>query len=194
MNQVAFPRIWAFCGILLIISCSRTQDTPKAFKEIKNDVSNAGQVEQLQHFLDAVKSAERVIVYEGLPHHLFEEELLETELKSKKTIKMLEYPFYAEGVEPKKEDAIQLTNLLSAVESFAPFSGEKKCGGFHPDYDLDWHVSGSIYRAFVCFGCHEIKIIVSGNAVLFDLSDNAYDSLKRILQTYRKQRPLSKGS
>lgn len=106
---------------------------------------------------EAVARAERVVLYEGLPHQFFERDLLACELATKKTVRLHGFPFYAEVLPLKEADAKELTRLFTDVRSFQPFSGYKKCGGFHPDYAIEWHVGKEIYRCLVCFGCQEIK-------------------------------------
>src|SRR6516165_3185263 len=90
--------------------------------------------DNLKLLVEGVKKANKVVLYEGLPHQFFDKDLLEQELKNKKTVKVHDYPFYAETLALKDEDAKRLTELFCAADSFAKFRGPKRCGGFHPDY------------------------------------------------------------
>ncbi len=52
----------------------------------------------------------------------------------------------------------RLKTLLSDPGSYAAYSGEKKCGGFHPDHAVEWTAGGRTYQVLICFGCFEAKI------------------------------------
>src|SRR5262245_19676184 len=45
-----------------------------------------------------IAKADKVSLYEGLPHQLYESELLRQELKSKETVIFNGFPFYAEAL------------------------------------------------------------------------------------------------
>ncbi|QJW94473.1 hypothetical protein [Frigoriglobus tundricola] len=140
----------------------------------------------------AVAKADKVALLEGLPHPMFEKKLLESELKTKKTVSHHGFPFYAEPVALKEADAKTLTKLFTDETSFKAFSGAKKCGGFHPDYCIEWHVGKDLYRCLVCFGCHEVKVFGPKTELYCDITKDAYDSFKTVLQPYRKNRPERK--
>jgi hypothetical protein len=137
----------------------------------------------------AVAEADKVVLYEGLPHQAFERNLLDEELKTKKTVQHDGFPFYAEALQLKEADAKELTRLFTDASSFQPFTGHKKCGGFHPDYCIEWHVGPEVYRCLVCFGCHEVKVFGPKAGLYCDIRNQAYDKFKEVLQPYRKQRP-----
>ena len=46
---------------------------------------------------------------------------------------------------------------------------EKKCGGFHADFVIEWYRGQERYQAFICFGCCELKLLGPGINVLYDL-------------------------
>src|SRR5262245_61259592 len=93
-------------------------------------------------FAAAVRKADVVALYEGLPHQMFEEQLLAEELHTKQTIRLQGYPFYQEPLPLKEADAKQLTELFCNPRSFRPIRATgiyvKACGGFHPDYCIEW--------------------------------------------------------
>ncbi len=141
---------------------------------------------------NGVQKSDKVILREGLPHQTFERELLDQELKSKKTVKFNEFPYYGESLQLKEGDAKKLTALFCDPKSFEPFLGYKKCGGFHPDYCIEWQVGKEVYRAHICFGCHEMKCFGPKAELYCDISDDAYKQLEEILHSYRKNRPQPK--
>lgn len=142
-------------------------------------------------FTSAVASAEKMTLYEGLPHQAFESDLLESERRSKPVQELHGYWFYKEPLAPSAEDARRLTQMLSDAAAFAPFSGEKKCGGFHPDYAVEWQKGSSAYRALICFGCDEAKLFGPGIDERHDLSQSALPELEALLAKHHKNRPPS---
>jgi hypothetical protein len=142
--------------------------------------------------MEAVRQAEKVALYEGLPHQMFESHLLEEERRTKAVQELNGYPFYQEPLTLTSGDAQRLSGILSEPATYQPFSGEKKCGGFHPDYAVEWHVGADRYRALLCFGCHEAKLFGPGLESRNDLNRAAYDELQELLKGYRKNRPATK--
>src|SRR5262249_23316207 len=55
-------------------------------------------------WLERCSKADKVVVYEGLPHQGYGPELVDKELKSKDTIQIQNYPFYREPLELKPAD------------------------------------------------------------------------------------------
>ncbi len=136
----------------------------------------------------SVRKADKVTLYEGLPHQLFHSEVFEEELKTKQTVRLHNFAFYAEPLDLKETDAKKLTDLYSDPKSFRPFLGYKACGGFHPDYCIEWHVGKSIYRALICFGCHEMKSFGPEAELYCDIDDKAYKQLQETLIAYGRNR------
>jgi hypothetical protein len=140
----------------------------------------------------AIDKATRVVLYEGLPHQTWEAKALAQELKSQKTVKLHDFPFYQETLSLEKQDTKDLTALLTRAGSLRPFSGAKLCGGFHPDYCVEWHLGKEVYRVLICFGCHEVKLHGPKTSVYCDVEDKALAGLQRLLKPYRKNRPRKK--
>ena len=150
--------------------------------------------DNLKLLVEGVKKANKVVLYEGLPHQFFDKDLLEQELKNKKTVKVHDYPFYAETLALKDEDAKRLTELFCAADSFAKFRGPKRCGGFHPDYCVEWQDGKGVYHVLVCFGCHEVKCYGPKVDLYCDINNDAYKEFEKVLKPYRKNRPEKKGA
>jgi hypothetical protein len=143
----------------------------------------------LTKLTSAVQDSDTVVLYEGLPHHLYEQNLLEQELKSKKTTRIHGYPFYEEILPLNNEDAKKLLVLYCDPSSFRPWMGEKQCGGYHPDYCIEWHVGPNVYQALICFGCCEVKSYGPRAEPYCDIQGDALDKFKSILKPYQKNRP-----
>ena len=143
----------------------------------------------LPKFTSAVKNADRVVLYEGLPHQGNEHNLFEQELRAKKTVQIHGYPFYEETLPLKGEDATKLLDLYCDPSSFRPWMGLKSCGGYHPDYCIEWHVGKDVYLALICLGCWEIKSYGPKTELYCDVENDAMDKFKAILKPYQKNRP-----
>ena len=99
------------------------------------------------------------------------------------------YPFYEEPLELRAEDAKRVTRVLAEPGGLQPFAGEKLCGGFHPDYTVEWRNGPDRRRALICFGCDEVKLFAPGLEVRHDMSPAGSKELEGVLGGYRKNRP-----
>lgn len=150
---------------------------------------NADPVDAARPFVLAIRGADAMSLYEGLPHQRSEREALASERRSKPVVELDGYPFYAEPLELRGDDGAWLTEILGAATTIAPWGGEKLCGGYHPDYALEWRRGEQRYRAHLCFGCDEVKLHGPGIALYYDLSDGAVQALSGLLRGYRTNRP-----
>src|SRR5688572_28119574 len=89
-------------------------------------------------FAEVVANADRVVLYEGLPHQDMERDLLEREISTKQTIYLGEYPFYAEPLSLTAKDAAALTEIFDGTDAFYGPPEVTVCGKFHPDYAIEW--------------------------------------------------------
>ena len=65
-----------------------------------------------------VLHADRLTVYEGLPHPRYEERVFEHELNTKQTIMLSGFPFYPEPLDLKTNDVQALRRLLGASGTY----------------------------------------------------------------------------
>ncbi len=136
-------------------------------------------------------SPDKITLYEGLPHQMYEAESLAKELK-KPTIEKGEFPFYRDPLALKEADARELGAILTDPDTIRPFEGEKKCGGFHPDYAIVVSARGEETNYLICFGCGEAKVCRPDRSESrYDLGHDAKSRLSVILKPYRKNRPVS---
>jgi len=134
---------------------------------------------------------DKLTLYEGLPHQLYETEKLVEERK-KPNIEKDGFPFYRDPLDLKEGDAELIASVLANPRTFQSFSGEKKCGGFHPDYAVVVSARGEEFTYLVCFGCGEVKVFRPDRSeTRYDLAKGANGQrLTTILRSYRKNRPL----
>lgn len=137
----------------------------------------------------AIGKADALTLYEGLPHQFHEPNALAQEQRDKQTVTLYGYPFYSQPLNVSTEDRDKLRGLLGTETSFFPWQGERKCGGFHPDYCAEWHADGQTYRVLICFGCSEIKIYGPSNSLRCDIKDESTRQVAELLKKYRKNRP-----
>src|ERR1041385_706800 len=147
----------------------------------------ADSIKATDDFRKSVASAEKVIVYEGLPHQMFEGELLQKESQRPDVLKIASYPFYTPATPAKNQD--HLRKLLADPKSVIAWRGEKRCGGFHPDYSISWTSGSKTYYALICFGCHEVIFSEGKRQFRYDLTEEAYDAFKEDLSSYASKRP-----
>lgn len=127
-------------------------------------------------------------VFEGLPHPLFERELFEREQRKNAFQEIENYPFYNEPLTVSQLDGVRVCGVLEKPGTYLPFSGEKRCGGFHSDFAIKWQRENSVEHALLCFGCREVKVAGDQGCLRSDLEHDAYEFLRSTLKPYRKIR------
>jgi len=145
--------------------------------------------------VEEIGRADQVVVYEGLPHQMHERELRQHELASGNVVRMEGVPFYAAEIAPTSEDAATLARIVSDPASFAPYGGYKSCGGFHPDFLVEWRTGpeGTPTRLHLCFGCLEMKAYGPGGEVHVEIAEAAARELLLTLKKYGDNRPDSRA-
>jgi hypothetical protein len=145
----------------------------------------------MPRFIDAFVKSGTAVIYEGLPHQNWESEQFKSEKRSKPTIELHGYYFYKEPVDLSREDEAMLQSLIVTTPPFKRLRpGIKQCGGYHPDFALQWHdAAGQTYDVLICFGCGEAKLYGPGIQLYCDAGGPSYKSLEEMLSKYRKNRP-----
>lgn len=135
--------------------------------------------------------ADRLEVYEGLPHPKAEKDLFEAEKTSKATIERHDFLFYKEPLSIESKLAKTLYSLSLNTKTLKAHS-PGFCGGFHPDYALVFHTGDKTIEVHICFGCGEIKFFGEGKVAVFSLSSSAKKQWRKLLTPLRKNRPEPK--
>lgn len=144
-------------------------------------------VEVTAKIRESLSKADKIFVYEGLPHQIFESALLRTEEKREDTLKVANFPFYKPQVAVSDKIAKSLKELTSVSESYVVFSGEKRCGGFHPDYALEWFSGDQKYSILFCYGCKEALIVDGKKGYRYNFKRVA--DLRKLLAQFKLKRP-----
>jgi hypothetical protein len=181
MTRLLFALLAAFAALCAAAAAADLDkpDTPENF------------VKNLKPLVEGIAKARSVTLYEGLPHPLFERDLLKEELEKKKSVKFHGFPFYDEKIQPKPDDVKKLIALGSDKGSFQVYRGPKRCGGFHPDWLIEWKDGENVYQALICFHCGEAALYGPNNDLHTDLN-TPKGQLEQLLQAYRKNRPEAK--
>jgi hypothetical protein len=148
---------------------------------------------RLSLILDEIRESRDVVLFEGLPSEFWEPQLLEQELKRKKTIRLHGYPFYEEPVALQGSEAERFTALLSDKSSFKRHRGPNRCGGYQPDFCVEWKNRDVPTRALICMECGEVKVFGPRSEVHCDLDLKAEQRLEEWLRPYRKNRPAAEA-
>ena len=155
------------------------------------------------HVYDSIRHADQVTLYEGLPHQNSEAKAFKNELKTKQTIQLSGFPFYPQPLVMKNGEVDTLRELLGDRSTYYPFSTArnaghlvKACGGFHPDYAVEWLFKGQIYRGLICLGCSEVRFYdPAGQSFLYDFRSGGWfgpdrnAKLRNLFKGYRRNRP-----
>ena len=188
--------LWPLAAILATlfanVAFAKDEVRPKRDEKKATPANESEFAKQHKQFVAAINKADKTALLEGLPSE-WEHGLLAEELKTKKTVKHFKYPFYSNPLPLTEKDKKALLALAVAKNSLPELLEEHLCGGFHPDYCIEWHVGKDIYYCLICFGCHEAELYGPKIVLHCDLPDAAYDSFKKILMQYRRERPESKS-
>ena len=146
-------------------------------------------VENTASIRKSLATAKSVHIYEGLPHQMVEAEQLQQELKRADITKIGDFPFYTPKVTASPTMSAELKKVLASAEHFFEFSGEKRCGGFHPDYAITWSKDQEEHAVLICYGCHEALFITDQQTYRYDLHPDALSKLKSSLASFHSKRP-----
>ena len=138
---------------------------------------------------EVVQKADQLILYEGLPHPTWEPELLAEERRTKETVTLHEFSFYASPIAIPATNKEKLKSILADEQWYCPWQGEGMCGGFHPDYLAEWHVGDAAYQFLVCFGCLDVWVYGPDKDLRYGMSGKAAKTIEELLKKHRKHRP-----
>ena len=139
---------------------------------------------------NAIARSTGALLLEGLPHPYSERVLLEAERRTKQVREIGGFPFYRTPLSPVHDHETLFRTTFSMPETLPPFSGEKMCGGFHPDFAIEWLGCDVDRHSLLCFGCVEVMSIAPGLALRTDLAQSEFFELYEALRIYRKNRPV----
>ena len=134
-----------------------------------------------------IKKSDRVFIYEGLPHQGFESELFKREKQRKDIIIIGGYPFYT----PKNHESMigeaALKDIIAKTNNYTQCEGIKLCGGFHPDYAIEWANGDKNYYILFCYSCGEVLVVDDNKTYIYDFKFT--EELKAIFNEFESKRP-----
>lgn len=97
--------------------------------------------------------------------------------------------FYATPVPMTAEDTVKLREVIARKGTFDYYSGQKECGGYHPDFAVRWVCDDEEMFVHFCFGCDEAKIFYGKRCTHCDLTSEGRLALRSILLDYHENLP-----
>jgi hypothetical protein len=145
--------------------------------------TSSTRIEENTSLFKAIEKAELTALYEGLPRDANEAQF------SGQTTTIHGYPFFSTPLELPAKDKEQLQAFLGSERSFDQWTGYKKCGGFHPDFCVEWTLEGEVYRMLICFGCCEVEIHGPRKSLRCDFGIGTQKQFEELLKKHSKHTP-----
>lgn len=130
----------------------------------------------LSSYVDIAKESESVTVKRGAAR------------EESGPVRLYGFDFEEGTLTISTETAEELSKWFADPDSFRNWRGEKKCGGFHPDYAIEWKKGGKSVVVLLCLGCHEIIAHKGRSSVRLDVNPKAYDHVESLLAPDRAKR------
>lgn len=131
-----------------------------------------------------IEGAEKVTVFEGLPHQNQEMELYEQERTRVDETTISGFSFYPQPQDLKEKDLTAMRELMTDGNGLRPFLHLKRCGGFHPDYAIRFTKGEEHCDLLLCFGCGDARIFHNGKVIHCHIH-----GWEKLLAPYTKLRP-----
>lgn len=181
MKKLLWTGAWAVVGAAVLGWWA-------AYASHRAEESTDSRESVLAAFAQATQAAEKVVVFEGLPHPVSERELLAEEKRTKDWWRLHGESFYS----AKQTLTVEQRKRLQGVErSIAPWSGMKLCGGFHADYAVAWLGKFGVYEMLACFSCGEVRLYGPQMELTGDLKGETAESLRTFLREFQRERPTA---
>lgn len=176
----------------LLTSAQRNELHAKETAELRRQAAKDVQfLGAIGPFMESFLAADQVVCYEGFPRRLSDVER-EEQRRKRKTAKFEGFDFYDEKQEIVPDDLRSLQQIFGNYRSFQSYGGPKFCGGYHPDWCLEWTAGFSSCRVYLCFGCHEARFVAgdASTTLMVDLDEDAYELLSEMVKKYLIHRSI----
>jgi hypothetical protein len=184
-------RRWLLLVATLFAGCSQPSPVGREYEQpLKTDTNFA----HLTLVLAGIPKSGDISLHEGLPSEFWEPELREQELNRAKTIAIHGHRFYEEPLTVQGKDADPFTALFSSRKSLQRYNANKRCGGYAPDYMVEWKAGEAVTQVLISLECGEVKMFGPKGELHCDLSPEAQQRLGPLLRPYQKNRPSSKST
>lgn len=128
-----------------------------------------------------IQKAETLVVYRGFPRR---EALTDDEPEPKKdpNVALRGYLFQPRAYACDEKATAKLREICSTKAAFKKWRGPKKCGGYHPDYCLQFKNGDTVTSVLLCYGCNEAKFFGSKANLYVDADAAALEAIQVILK------------
>ncbi|MBX3449419.1 MAG: hypothetical protein KF777_07665 [Planctomycetaceae bacterium] len=144
--------------------------------------------------LQMCKRASKVEVFEGLPHQMFEPELLAQEQQRSDVFQNHDFDFYEPAFSLPGDEFDGFISKVVSRRTYRAWQGFKACGGFHPDFLLRFHSADGIIDIQICLGCGEALLFGRDGYSYVEISEFARERWKTLQEKSRTKRPLPRRS
>lgn len=159
------------------------------------DVLAGEELRRFNEIANFIKSADEVIVFEGLPPEYFPAEFKQ-EVATKQTIRLHGFAFYSRPLSIMSSDfaPLRAASTKAAHFGFSKMRGIKGCGGFHPDFLVRWKRGKEAIDLMLCFTCGDARFAGTARDLWLDLQGTGATKLGDLLWWYQDQRPKRRTS
>ena len=151
----------------------------------------------LEHFNKHIKplvagigNAKGVTVFEGMHRQNSPSDAPANELMTTRTVKWHGFHFYETAIVVEEMDAAAFTALFGEPKTFSRYTGPKFCGGFHPNWCVQFDDGQNTYRVLLCFGCLEARLYGPANEVFSDFDKASFNKFIDLLEPLHKELPM----
>ena len=194
-------RLWI---VFLTLTCALAQSPAPvvhswAGKEVgksleSDSLSEKAAEDEVKKLIATLKDADAAVIFEGLPHQGWQRALVNDEIARKKTIRLFGYAFYEQPSELTRAQQKEFQEILASGPWFEALEKgvmqNKRCGGFHPDYQVEWKTKDAVVQIQFCLGCRDVRIYTEKEKIFGDLKGN--ERLTKWLRGFRKLRPADR--
>lgn len=136
------------------------------------------------------KQASKVEVFEGLPHQMFEPELLAQEQQRSDVFQNRDFDFYEPALSLPGDEFDCFISRVVSRRTYRAWRGFKACGGFHPDFLLRFHSADGTIDVQICLGCGEALLFGRDGYSYVEISEFARNNWQTLREKSRTKRPL----
>ncbi len=145
---------------------------------------------EMEALTKGIANSKSLKVYEGVTRGFVPKDKIEETVKEFKLVKLHDHYFYPNEVEVSERSAGILKVICKEPKNFSRRDTErtKFCGGYHPDWCVEFQDGKETFQVLICFSCHEAKIYGPKNEVYCDFPKPIREDFGRLLEPLFKHR------
>jgi hypothetical protein len=185
--------IIAGCGVLATRSYADARRDGVVTVTLDDTPESEWKLQDISDFAAAVRGADSVVVFEGLPYPEAEKEWYDHESRRKDLVWIRGYPFYPTPLKVSDEDLRQIREIVldpGAHLEFPKFMPSLLTEDFHPNYAVIWSRGGLQVGSLMDLNCRcEWKNFTPTQVLYGRIAHEPYTKLSKILGKYQQERP-----